>query len=311
MEDWTADLELMHHYTATAHRTFTFSEKVHHAFQHDVVKVGLQYGFLLQQLLAFSGFHLSYTQPDQRRSYALRASRHQDRAIIGLRKALAGEVTTMNCHSLYASSIFLIICAFATFPSYEAYNKTFNAVDSIVDILRLADGISAILRGSEREIRNGPLRSLFPDKQGIPVPISDRLQQLIDRLTHLESQVESYNFDSHADETDIFKHLVRSMADSVLKVHQNESLVVAPELRAIFLWPMLLSGGHLDLLKSQRPMALVILMYFCVILHYAAEDCWFFKGWGLAVSDSLEVSLAGTTYEQLITWPMSIIRHVY
>lgn len=310
MEDWTGDLELMHHYTATAHCTFTSSEEVRHALKHDVIQLGLQYGFLLHQVLAFSGFHLSYTQPDQRRSYALRASRHQDRAITGLRTALAGEVTTKNRHALYASSIFLCVCAFATFPSYEAYNKTFNPVDGMVDMLRLMDGISTIRRGLDLEILNGPIRGLFLVGQGLPGLISDRLQQLIDRLTSLESQVESYNFDSDADETDIFKHLLRSMVDSILTVHQNTSSVVSPELRSIFVWPKLFSGRHLDLIKSRRPMALVILTYFCVIIHYATEQCWFVEGWAQAVGYSLEASLAGTVYEEAIRWPISIIRQV-
>lgn len=108
-QDWASDIELLHHYTAVAYQTFSFCGQVRQTLQYDVPREGLTHPFLLQQVLAFSGSHLAYLHPDRRHFYLVRASVHQDQAVTGFNITLANGLTPLNCHALYASSIFLLI----------------------------------------------------------------------------------------------------------------------------------------------------------------------------------------------------------
>ncbi|KPM38477.1 hypothetical protein AK830_g8108 [Neonectria ditissima] len=305
IEDWTLDMELLHHYTITAHRTFTFWGEVHHTLQADVPRQGLEHTFLLQQILAFSGFHLAYTQPDRRRFYALRAAQHQDKAISDMRAALAREVTSHNCHALYASSIFLIFSAFATFPSYEVYNSSFSALDSLIDILKLVDGISLMIKISEHDLRGGPLKGLFAGKTG-PISTSSHLQTLVDRLLSLETRFLAQHTEQEGNGMGVVKEATELLADSILSVHRSHSVAVSLELRAAFHWPLRLSDEYLDLLRGRDPIAMVVLAHYCVLLHYAESTCWFLEGWSKTTIQNIANDLSDSPLQDLIEWPLSI-----
>ncbi|KAK7409086.1 hypothetical protein QQX98_008747 [Neonectria punicea] len=305
-EDWTLDLELLHHYTVTAHRSFTFWGEVHHTLQADVPRQGLKHTFLLQQILAFSGFHLAYTQPDRRRFYTLRASQHQDRAINEMRAALAGEVTSRNCHALYASSIFLIISAFATFPSYEVYNSSFSALDSLIDILKLVDGISLIMKVSEYDLREGPLKGLFAGKTG-SIPTSSHLQTLIDQLLAVETCLVTEDAQQEERSTEIAKEATELLADTIVMAHRNHSIAASLELRAAFHWPLRISDKYLDQLRRRDPIAMVVLAHYCVLLHYAETNCWFLEGWSKMTMQDIAKDLSDSSLQHLIEWPLSVL----
>ncbi|KAH8593125.1 hypothetical protein B0O99DRAFT_628147 [Bisporella sp. PMI_857] len=306
VEEWTLDLELLHHYTVVAYRTFTFWGEVHHTLQYDVPREGLQHTFLLQQVLAFAGFHLAYVRANRRHFYSLHASQHQGRALSGMRAALTGGVTARNCHALYTSSIFLIICAFATFPNREVHNSAISPLDSLVDIFALTDGISLILKASDQYLREGPIKGLFAGKTG-SVPISAHLQILVDRLLALEPRISSQSLDQDEEDTVIIKEAAESLVNCLLSVHGNNSLAASVELRAAFRWALRLPTRYLDLTRRRNPMAMVVLAHYCVVLHYAESTCWFFEGWARTVVDNIMGYLAGSPSREFIQWPLSVM----
>ncbi|KAH6665307.1 hypothetical protein F5X68DRAFT_177269 [Plectosphaerella plurivora] len=306
-EDWAADLEMMHHYATIAHATFTNCDEVRQALQTDVVHMAMRFRFLLQQILAFAGFHLAYTRPDQRQSYALKASTHHDRAIAGMRAALGGSITQENCHALYAGSIFLIISTFATFPSFEVHNKDFSPVDGIVDVLKLIDGISCLLQTADGDLRSGPLEKLFAARYAQPGPMPERLQELSERLNAFMQQLRLWSHVSTSEELEVVREMTQAMIRVLDEVGHRPSPSASIELRAVFSWPIAVSNKHLDLIMQRHPAALVTLAYYLVIVSYAAESCWFLEGWAFSVGSSLKHILEGSVYEEAMEWPMGTI----
>ncbi|KAK2029027.1 fungal Zn binuclear cluster domain-containing protein [Colletotrichum zoysiae] len=273
---WISDLELMHHYTSVSYQTFSNSSVGQKTLQYDVPREALSYSFLLHQILAFSAYHLAYLQPECRHVYLMQAAQHQNDAINGMRGTLLGTITPTNCNALFASSIFLTLSAFATYPSYEKHNPSFSPIDSILDIFTLTDGMSVILRTSDEDLRKGPLREIFIRGAGdaTPTTVEATLQPLFDRLPGLSTQLTEIGALEHEGKYIIVNAII-ALSKCIAKVSTVNAMSAPVEFRAVFLWPIMMSTDYLDSLRQRQPAALVVLAHYCVIVHLADA----FSGW--------------------------------
>ncbi|KAK1574739.1 fungal Zn binuclear cluster domain-containing protein [Colletotrichum navitas] len=273
---WISDLELMHHYTSVSYQTFSHSSVGQKALQYDVPREALSYPFLLHQILAFSAYHLAYLQPECRHAYLMQAAQHQNDAINGMRGTLLGTISPVNCHALFASSIFLTLSAFATYPSYEKHNPSFSPIDSILDIFTLADGISVIIRASDEDLRKGRLREIFIRGAGdaTPTTVEATLQPLSDQLPSLGTKLAEIGLLEQEGKYTIVNAII-ALSKCIAKVSPVNAMSAPVEFRAVFLWPIMMSADYLDLLRQRHPAALVVLAHYCVIIHLAEP----FSGW--------------------------------
>ncbi|TEA19502.1 Sterol uptake control protein 2 [Colletotrichum sidae] len=304
---WISDLELMHHYTSVSYRTFSHSQQTQKTLQYDVPREALSYPFLLHQLLAFSAYHLAYLQPDCRHAYLMQAAQHQNDAINGMRGTLLGTISSTNCHALFASSIFLTLSAFATYPSYEKYNASFSPIDSIIDIFTLTDGMSAILRASDDDLRKGPIRDLFiRGPHDAPSAVEASLEPLYERLPRLSSRLADLAPGDGGDRKYTVNNAVIALSEAISKVSVNA--VSAPvEFRVVFMWPILVSTDYLDMLRRRHPAALVVMAHYCVIVAMAEPSCWFLNGWARTLVTAISEQLMATPWADLILWPAEVV----
>lgn len=306
--DWISDLELMNHYTAMACRTLAKSERALLTLQYDAPREGLSHPFLLKQILAFAAFHLAYLHPTYRRKYQILASQHQDAALQGIRSTLASTLTPQNCHALYASSLLLIVSAFATYPNFEVQSLSFEPLDSLIDIFVLISGMTTVLNASRSDLAVGPLRALFGDPLS-PSTTPHDLQGVVDRLSKLCSWVDQNLPDLDEEVANIIAEAATSLADSISAVQGTDSALAAPGLRVVFLWPIRLSSRYLGLLRQREPVSMAVLAHYCVLLHFSKVNYWFLEGWGKVVIDYISESLRGSFHEQTIRWPVDVITH--
>ncbi|KAL1881943.1 hypothetical protein Daus18300_000997 [Diaporthe australafricana] len=316
------DVELMHHYTSTAYKTIATAPHVQEALQKNLPKEGLRYPFLMHQILAFAGFHLAYTQPQQRHIYLKQASQHQNFTIHGMRKTLLGSISSENCHATYATSILISLGAFAIYPCYEKFNTFFSPVDSLAEIFTLITGMGLILSTSDEELRTGPLRRLFRKKDDAggtssdapdhPCPLlSGRLPLLeaqLDELFSAEQQQQPGGSSSEAAAGDCLKRAVAALETCLNRVATQNSGLGHAALRAAFLWPLLLPAEYPEWIRCRQPAALVVLAHYALVLHSAEADCWYLQGWGKAIVEAVADALADTPWLGLARWPISIIR---
>ncbi|KDN69737.1 putative fungal Zn binuclear cluster domain-containing protein [Colletotrichum sublineola] len=305
---WISDLELMHHYTSVSYQTFSHSSVGQKALQYDVPREALSYPFLLHQILAFSAYHLAFLQPECRHAYLMQAAQHQNDAINGMRGTLLGTISPANCHALFASSIFLTLSAFATYPSYEKHNPSFSPIDSIIDIFTLTDGMSVILRASDEDLRKGPLREIFIRGAGdtTPTTVEATLRPLFDRLPNLSTQLTELGLLENEGKYTIVNAII-ALSKCIAKVSTVNAMSAPVEFRAVFLWPIMMSTDYLESLRQRQPAALVVLAHYCVIMHMAEPFCWFLDGWTRTLMSVISEQLAGTPWAELIMWPIEVI----
>ncbi|KAI5918883.1 hypothetical protein F4810DRAFT_689815 [Camillea tinctor] len=302
---WTSEVELMHHYTAVTYSTLSHCPAVQRILQYDLPREALSHPFLMHQILAFSGYHMAYLRPNYRRLYLMQASQHQNRTIDGMREALSRDITSSNCHAIYATSIFIMVCAFAVYPSNEKYNELFSPVDNLPNIFTLAKGMGLILHAHRDGLLNGPLKLLFHAHLDGPA-IETPCQPLLCRVPELIAQIEENGLLEEPTKQ-CMKDAAYALSNCLHRVTMVNNEKTTSELRAVFLWPLMLSNEFVDFIRQQHPAALAILAHYSVILHAAELDVWFLKGWAKALTESVSDSLANTPWSPLVEWVVNFL----
>lgn len=296
-----ADIELIHHYTAVSHRTLAIDPTVQEALQYDVPRLALTNPCLLHQILAFSGYHLAYLQKDRRHAYLVQAAQHQNLAIEGIRTTIAESGTSENCHSLFATSVLLTVCAFAILPSYDRYNGSFDPMVSILDIIHLIKGMGVIRETSQDKIKTGPLMRIFGANIPPQAPVmSLSLERIHEKVMELQVSLRDRQASPPVHSAAV------ALGDCITQVFSSKPTGTAVELRAAFLWPILVPVDFVELVNGCEAGALVVLAYYCTILHVAEPACWVVQGWAESLMKCILETLRWTTWEGMIEWPVEV-----
>ncbi|KAF9873939.1 duf814 domain-containing protein [Colletotrichum karsti] len=297
---WITDLELMHHYATTTCLTMPRSSDASNIWQYEVPKLGLTYMFLMHQVLAISALHLGHLHPEQRESYALHASQHQNDAIAGMRETLT-QISPDNCHPLFAGSSLLLISAYATFPYQRSGSEGHEAptVDDVLDVFLLVRGMSNILASSQPVIRSGPFRNFFSE---IVTPASTPLLDAIKQhLRTFQTTLETTNADRASKEV-----VGKEVAVLLEWIDHATATTAFPELRVSLTWPIGLTEEYMQLLRYRDPAALTLLAYYSVAVHSTENSTWFMQGWGINAAKAIVCDL-DPEWKEMIQWPLAFI----
>ncbi|XEU97446.1 hypothetical protein FSHL1_002732 [Fusarium sambucinum] len=307
---WASDIELMHHYTSIAYRTLSNDADIQKVMQHDLPRLAFQQKFLLHQLLAFSGYHLAYLNDENRHAFFSQASQHQNSAIEGLRTNLTNAHDSEHCHALYAASLLLVICSFASFPSYDSIDGSLDPVDNILGVFSLIKGMNMIQLESESRIKTGPLATFFGRWQvGGPNDKELGLRAICAHVEQLSTALAQTRFLGSDAIHDSFgaQQAIASISMSIESSINRPSATSAPSFRASFRCPILIGAAYMASLRQRHPAALVILAFYCTMLHMAETSCWALEGWAKSLMKCICKSLEGTHWETLIEWPKQIV----
>ncbi|KAF7555197.1 hypothetical protein G7Z17_g2352 [Cylindrodendrum hubeiense] len=287
--NWAMDLGLMNHYTSLTSGTLPGASL--RVWQSEIPKEAISYPFRMHQILAVSAFHLANLQPSQSQVHFTQALQHQQHAICGI-NAEVSNVTSGNCHALFAASSLLFIGAFAA--STPALHKTRQSeMDSIVDIFTLVRGVNGILGSSKEDIRQGSLGDFM---DCVPHRIESELLTLLrEKLPEIRRSFPANSTQALADEA------IAGLLESI-----DRALTTTPELTVAIIWPMTLNDGFLALLRGRHPAALVIVAHYCTVLHAAGSDYWFMRGWGRCIATAIAECLA-PPWKEYIEWPLAYI----
>ncbi|KAI7764287.1 hypothetical protein LZL87_012975 [Fusarium oxysporum] len=302
---WISNAELIIHYITVTYRTFSFSASLTKFLQSDLPREALSHPFLLREIMAFAGFHLAYLHPEKRPTYLLVASKHQDFAIKGLREGLSNAMTHQNCHTLYATSLFLILSKFAAFTAAEPqhqHHSCLGPIKSLLDIFNMVHCMDSVFRSSENDMRRGPLEGLFGKDSRAQ---STRILSLSDRLQQLKLPIESESRECETMMT--LASAIDSLIAATVRVATHKTSGSPAELRAIFLWPMLVPREFIVLAEAGHPISLLILAHYCVLIHWAAERSWCFERWASSVSDAISDQIRDSPWAGWLDWPLRLI----
>lgn len=297
---WTADLELLHHFTISTCMTLPKSSQVSRIWQVDVPRLAFSNTYLMHQLLALSGYHLAQQHPEKCAMYSLQGSLHQNEGIQGMRKAL-GEITPDSCHALFATSCLLCFGVFASlsFPGAADNSPT---VQGLIDAFLLVKGMSGILNTYEETLRRGPLGLVFGP--GAPVsPSNDSLIAIaVQKVKVYADSLDDFGLDPAV------KAVVNAEVDALSRwINLAANSTTYAEIRTVMTWPISMSEEYISLIRQRHPAALALMTYYCVILHATGGNYWFVRGWGSSVAKDIECALP-SQWRDVVRWPMAWIR---
>ncbi|KAK2764729.1 hypothetical protein CKAH01_04894 [Colletotrichum kahawae] len=170
-------------------------------------------------------------------------------------------------------------------------------VGHILEIFTLIRGVSGVLTSAKENVRYGILRDFM---QCAPYSGGSELLRLL--LKNVTSAID------RMDEQDVSPEVKSLVEGAVSGLRDSVGIASAatPALNVAVSWPMVLSSGFMALLGSQHPAALVVLAYYCTVLHEGGLYFWFMKDWGSSLISAISRSLT-PKWRESIDWPVNYI----
>jgi hypothetical protein len=305
---WIYTAELIFHYMSVACQPFLSNQDLAATFQIEIPREAVSHPFLLRFILAFSAFHMAYLHPDKHTHYVLLANGHQNHGLGGLREALGQPVTSINCHALYASSMFLALNKFAAFSSCDdghTHDCGVSPIHRLINIFHLMHGMSAIVSSSQDDIQAGPLARMFAAARQV-LDLDGTLLSLAERVSALQL---SLNPEDEPDDNirSVLVSAVEALGQCIADARLKSGESSFAEARALFGWPRVVPALFLKLGRSGHPIALAIFAYYSCLLHFLRSTFWFFEGWAPALIECIMSKLKGSSWQEMVEWPASVV----
>jgi hypothetical protein len=287
----------MHHYATRTYRTLSNNNEHKEIWKTVIPKEALAHPFLMHGLLALAALHLvecSGEEGEGRRMYAELATRHQNLALASFRPEL-NNITSANCNAVFAFSSLIAVFAFA-FSQSAGRTRTAEPISEVLQDFFLFRGVEGVLKASWDSIERGNLGPLLrrASDSGSTVPISNDTSNALDYLHECNAASVTQ---IPADEKDAYNDAVREL---------RTSFEISPEnWESVFRWPIVVPDAYLVHLRSRKPMALVILAHYCVILR-RLDTCWWSTGWSGHLFEAIYLTLE-VNWKPLLRWPMEMV----
>ncbi|KAE8371817.1 hypothetical protein BDV26DRAFT_275302 [Aspergillus bertholletiae] len=288
------DLELLHHYTTSTAYTFSLHPLLQTFWRVEVPRIGFTAPYTLRAILAIAALHLAVLCPERRQFYVTQANTHHEAAL----KLATPEMANIGPDN---SAPLFLLSALSSFISCAKPLKLGNFFlledNNIADWLLLIRGTGTILDFADESLKTGPLASMFA--------VRDQHQNFQTcRRHHILEELRQLILDEAQDQSMV--HLYIGTLDEM-----NRSFIMCFEYHLrletadVFVWLMRVPYDFLVLLKNYEPLALVILAYFCVLLHQL-EWMWCIKGWSTHLLSQIYDQLS-PTHRVWIRWPIEQI----
>ncbi|KKA24020.1 C6 transcription factor [Rasamsonia emersonii CBS 393.64] len=291
------DLELMHHYSTVSYKTISEREAFSAPFQTVVPKIALTHPFLMHGLLALSALHLIHLNKGSERckDYVELATSHQTLALALFRKEL-NNINPSNCQALFAFSSIATVLAFGFAQSTGV--QSLPPIDEMLQIFNLCRGIHGILETAREWIKNSWVSDLLAfGRSAEPGSIPPDVRDKIAAVSKLNADLGRTGFS--VDEQAVCEDAISELTVSFEKIYSGIDAVT------VFRWPIFLKPLYISLLRDRRPMAIVILAHYCILLHML-DNRWWLKGWTRQLLHSI-YSLLDSSWREAIQWPIEAI----
>lgn len=250
----------MHHYTAHAHLTVPGDDQAKQTWGFLVTQEAFRHRFLLHCILGFAALHLSYIEPQDRSRYRMRASAHQAAAIAGVNSVLP-NITSSNCHALFAATSLIMLNAFA--------ESTSNTIGALLGIFKLIRGVNVILEDKHEIISKGPFRLIFqlaPDRSR---PLPPLLSSCMIQLSALMEEAQS--------SSPVAFTAAHQLLESLQSGIDSSSHIA---MRAVTYWPIKVDQGFIDAVEAGRDENVVrVMQQYFRIMSLAGSEFWFMSSW--------------------------------
>lgn len=282
----------MHHYATAVSPTLSDHPAIREIWQVGIPKEAFAHPFLMHGILAMSALHMAHNGADNQAMYRNVAMEHYNVILLTFRPMLS-RITAGNCDSLLAASSLIAIIALAFPQTYES-SMPLSTIDEIVKISQLGRGIRNLVDSARGWFAHGPFGAfvkmgIMNTSAALPKDESDAIDLLHNENSALEDEKE---------ESKAMFSAVINLLEKAFKA----ATVSANDPGNAILWIIFIGHEFDDALKRRRPMALIILAHYAVILHEFRQH-WWSRSWGYRLVNEVCESLS-IEIHHAIQWPL-------
>ncbi|KFY36197.1 hypothetical protein V494_05211 [Pseudogymnoascus sp. VKM F-4513 (FW-928)] len=263
------------------------------------LKLALKSPYLLHQLLAFSARHLAFLHPERSASYLHQAVTLQTRAV-SLFNAAWTEVDQSNCVEalLFASILGHHLLTDTLAKRDEGGLVAF--IEQYIQCVEVHRGIYTIARTVWPHLMDSelaPVLSLTAEFTS-RMPKGSHCQQ-IKRLVNCSDGLG----EEAKKACEVAVDYLQVGFDAVLADEETHGA----RHQMIFSWTLLMPSGLTDLFSAKQPVALVLLAYYAVLLHYG-RNMWQVGGSGTYILGII-VDYLGPEWEHWLEYPQEMVEN--
>ncbi|KAF5623587.1 2-dehydropantoate 2-reductase [Fusarium sp. NRRL 25303] len=282
------DLELMHNFCTSTYATLSNDLAIRDLWRIRIVRLCLNCDYATLAILSVSALHLSHFSVDRREFLRERAIMYHNQAL-NIAAGFIDAYNERNAQHLFAFSILTIYYSFAQTPEHDdgPYPPWVVLIKGCTSFMELAR--STLLGGPFSALLHKARKRLDLRLQTFKTDYMQQLRQFVDeRVTDLEQQA-------------IYHDAIQALNQAYGVFYEVEG---ENDLVDIFSW-LALAQDFLKFVADEEKEALVVLSYFCVLLHKLPGQ-WWLNGWANHIMTRIYSSV-GEMYLTYLVWPMEEI----
>ncbi|KAL5590389.1 hypothetical protein FOBRF1_013946 [Fusarium oxysporum] len=282
------DLELMHNFCTSTYATLSNDVAIRDLWRIRIVRLCLKCEYAMLAVLSVSALHLSYFSTERREFLRERAIVYHNQAL-SIAAPFIDTYNDSNAQELFAFSILTIYYSFAQTPEQEdgPYPPWAVLISGCTSFVSL--GNSTLSLGPFSALLSKARRRFEIRKRVFETDYVQQLKVFIDETV-----------------TDPARHSIYQ--DALLALNQTFGVFYETDgdkdLVDIFSW-IVPAKEFFEFVADEEPEALVVLSYFCVLLHKLPSQ-WWLTGWVHHIMTRIYASV-GEKYLTYLVWPMEEI----
>ncbi|KAI1046442.1 hypothetical protein LB505_013158 [Fusarium chuoi] len=282
------DLELMHNFSTSTYATLSNDLAIRDLWRIRIVRLCLNCDYAMLAILSVSALHLSHFSVERREFLRERAITYHNQAL-SIAAGFIDAYNERNAQHLFAFSILTIYYSFAQTPEHDdgPYPPWVVLIKGCTSFMDLAK--STLLGGPFSALLHKARKRLDLRLQTFKTDYMQQLRQFVDeRVTNPERRA-------------IYHDAIQALNQTYGVFHEVEG---ENDLVDIFSW-LVLAKDFLKFVADEEEEALVVLSYFCVLLHKLPGQ-WWLNGWVNHIMTRIYSSV-GEMYLTYLVWPMEEI----
>lgn len=277
-----SDFSLLHHYTISTALTLAVVPGLHTFMRVNVPQLAFSNRFLLHGVLAVAGLHLSRFKKNalEVNYYMTKALHHHG---LALRKAtlLMQELDTNSGPALYLFSTLCFTFTLGLGP--KSGDFLLFGKNGISDWLAQIRGMRTLLETKPEIFHHEVLSPLFE----ISIRNMAHTNSGMEHLPELREQI--MRVGPPEAELEIYLTALNQLSERFdVVMDSSKASQIFPQ--QIYVWLYQLEDDYVRLLQEGKPIALVILSYFCILLNRLGS-VWWNRGWAEHLLSEIHSSL--------------------
>lgn len=271
-------------------------------------KLAVKHPYNSRLLIALSALHLAREDPSRSGPLLAKCNALQATAINGMITALSSNEPG-SAGALWVAAMLLCFCSFGKGPQpgqYLVYSD-----DGEPEWLGLLQGVKSIITHNEnpydgivreQHSEGPPIERVAPEE--VLPGISKAFEDL--RSSIQAFQAEDGSFNKYVKPLDELQSCFSEVFERVVQPDTMD--IPPPRIRQdqVLAWLYRIEGDYVTSIQERRPMSLVILAHYLVLLEQM-RDVWYIDGWPGHVMGAMRRDIH-TAYTGWLAWPMKYVK---